>query len=383
MKRIYSVDLIRGAVMMLMALDHVRVYSGIPAGGPEPGVFLTRWVTHFCAPAFFFLAGTSAFLSMERRGRAGIAKTLVARGLWLIFLELTVIRISWTFNVDVGFLMAGVIWSLGWCMILMGGLVFLPRAVLAAVGLAIVLLHNLVAGAFMTGSPWQESYAWFWRIVYTGGYISFGESGFGLGILYSIVPWIGVMAAGYAFGPLLRMEVPRRDRACFAIGATMIAAFLVLRGTDAYGDPRPTSAFGPDWPGWITFLNTTKYPASLSYLLMTLGPTILSIPFLERTRGALASVVGQFGRVPMFFYLLHIPLIHAAAMLVAVVRSPEAIPWLLDSHPIPDGAPPEGYTYSLPLLYLLTGAVLTLAYAACRWWDGVRPRLPRRVRSLL
>jgi uncharacterized membrane protein len=362
--RIVSIDLIRGAVMVLMAIDHVRVYSGLPPGGPTPGIFFTRWVTHFCAPAFVFLAGTSAFL-YGRRHR-DLSRFLVTRGLWLVLLELTVIRVAWTFNLDFDeYLLAGVIWMIGWCMVLMAGLVRLPLPAVGGLGLAIIALHNAVMPPLLPLLP-----ATLRKVLYT----AFAEDPIGpLMVLYSIIPWIGVMAAGYAFGQVLTLVPARRDRLCSTIGLASIALFVVLRGFNLYGDPRPWSAAGP-MPAALAFLNTTKYPASFSFLLMTLGPTIALIPPLERARGALAGWIALFGRVPFFFYVLHIPLIHALALGVSQVRLGGVSPWLFANHPMGNPPPPEGYIWSLGLLYLVWGVAVVLLYFACRWFAGLKAR---------
>ena len=244
--RIGSVDLIRAAVMILMAIDHVRVFSGIPAGGPTPGVFFTRWVTHFCAPAFIFLAGTSIFL-YGRRHR-DVSRHLLIRGAWLIFLEFTFLRLAWTFNFDFRhYEMAGVIWVIGACMILMAGLVKVPPAVLGTIGLVIIAAHNLMdshLGKLLEGID-ENRLSGLWKIMYVGffaGPIRFGPDGPNLIVLYSIIPWMGVMAAGYAFGKILTMERARKRRRCLAIGLSAIALFIVLRGFNLYGDPRPWHA---------------------------------------------------------------------------------------------------------------------------------------------
>ena len=244
--RIGSIDLIRGAVMILMAIDHVRVFSGIPAGGPTPGVFFTRWVTHFCAPAFIFLAGTSVFL--YGRKHSDVSRHLLIRGAWLIFLEFTFLRLAWTFNFDFRhYEMAGVIWVIGACMILMAGLVKVPPAVLGTIGLVIIAAHNLMdshLGKLLEGID-ENRLSGLWKIMYVGffaGPIRFGSDGPNLIVLYSIIPWIGVMAAGYAFGKILTMERARKRRLCLAIGLSAIALFIVLRGFNLYGDPRPWHA---------------------------------------------------------------------------------------------------------------------------------------------
>jgi uncharacterized membrane protein len=382
--RIGSIDLIRGAVMILMAIDHVRVFSGVPAGGPTAGVFLTRWVTHFCAPAFIFLAGTSVFL--YGRKHADVSRYLLIRGAWLIFLELTFLRVAWTFNFDfLHYEMAGVIWVIGCCMILMAGLVKLPLAAVGTIGVVIMAAHNLMDShrGRLLDSLDQNRLSGLWKIFYVGffaGPVQFGPHGPNLIVLYSIIPWIGVMAAGYAFGKIMTLEPAQRKRLCLAIGLSAIGLFLVLRGFNLYGDPRPWHAAAQGWngappmPALFAFLNTTKYPASLSFLLMTLGPMIALVPLLEGLVGGVARRLILFGRVPFFFYMLHIPLIHALALVVSKIRLGVVSPWLFTNHPMGNPEPPEGYVWSLPLLYLIWGITIVLLYFACRWFAALKAK---------
>jgi uncharacterized membrane protein len=362
--RVASVDLIRGAVMILMAIDHVRVYSGLPPGGPTPGIFFTRWITHFCAPAFIFLAGTSAYLYGRRH--PDLSRFLLLRGLWLILLELTVIRFGWTFNLDfTQYLLAGVIWVIGWCMVIMAALVRLPLPAVATIGIAIVALHNAVMPALLPLLPGPLR-----SILYT----AFLDPPIGpLMVLYSIIPWIGVMAAGYAFGKVLTLEPARRNRICYTLGLGATALFLVLRGTNLYGDPIPWTA-NIEMPALLSFLNTSKYPASFSFLLMTLGPTIALIPLLERARGRVARWITVFGRVPFFFYVLHIPLIHAIALVVSWIREGAVNPWLFANHPMGNPPPPDGYPWSLGLLYLVWVIAIIILYFPCRWFADLKAR---------
>ncbi len=373
-----SLDLLRGGVMVLMALDHVRVYSGLPAGGPEPGIFFTRWVTHFCAPAFIFLAGAAAFLHGRKLGNPGsLARFLVSRGVWLILLELTLLRLAWTFNFDYAhYLLAGVIWVIGWSMIILAGLTRLSPAIVAAAGVALIAGHNVVDPFLPQLLPalQQSSGAWIWQILYFGRPVQLGEGGPQLFVLYSIVPWVGVMAAGYGFGTVLMMEPSRRRQWCLRLGLGAIAAFLVLRGFNLYGDPRPWGGAETPYPPLLSFLNTTKYPASLLFLLMTLGPTIGLIPVAERARGWLAEALVTFGRVPFFYYVLHIPLIHAVALLVSVARTGAIDPWLFANHPVMNPPPPAGYVWSLGLLYAVFIAVVVALYLPCRWFAAVKRR---------
>ena len=428
--RIRSIDIVRGLVMVLMAHDHVRVFSGVPAGGPTPGLFVTRWVTNFCAPIFFFLAGTGAYLYARKIGdRGAVARWLAVRGAFLILLELTVLRVAWTFNLDYAhYALAGVIWVIGWCMILMAALVFLPVAAIGAIGVAIIALHNVTDfyTSQLAHAASASSLSWLWQTLYFGGNIALsarGEDGPQLAILYSIIPWIGVMAAGYAFGRVMRLDAARRRRVCFALGSGAIVAFLVLRGFNLYGDPRPwgdaarraaaqklaaqqaaaqpnvsagqpTTAAQPParatprrvpprTPDLLQFLGTNKYPASLLFLLMTLGPTILLVPLLERSRGPVARVLTVFGRVPFFYYMLHIPLIHLIFVLLSIVRFGTVIPWMTTNHPMFVPPPPPGYTYSLTALYAITLLVVTALYFPCRWFAGLKARRTDRWLSYL
>jgi uncharacterized membrane protein len=396
-QRIASLDIVRGVVVVLMAIDHVRVYSGLPAGGPTPGIFFTRWITHFVAPAFVFLAGTAAFLYGQRvNDRGRLARFLLTRGLWLVVLELTVIRLGWTFNFDfANYMLAGVIWMIGWCMVLMSAIVYLPTKAIAVGSLSVILLHN-VTDLFpdFRSTISQGAFGWLGKIAYAGGAIPNSESG-PLLILFVIVPWIAVMAAGYAFGPVMLMSPERRRALCIKIGTAAIVAFVVLRALDLYGDPRhwrprvPAAAQAvtattpppvaqqpprPQPPAVLSFLGTTKYPASLLFLLMTLGPTLVLIGLVEGATGRIAGALETFGRVPFFYYLLHIPTIHLAAIVVSFVRDGSVTPWLFENHPVGNSGPPEGYTWSLGLLYLVWAIVIGVLYVACRWYAGVKSR---------
>jgi len=366
--RVRSLDVVRGVAMILMAIDHVRVYSGVPAGGPTFGVFFTRWITNFVAPTFVFLAGTSAYLYGRRFfSRARLSTFLAARGVWLIFLELTILRVCWTFNFDFRhYLLAGVIWMIGWSMIVLAVAVYLPVRAVGILGVAIVVLHNVtdlfrgqLAHAFGSAGPNALL-----RILYFGGVVRIGNSGPALFILYVLIPWIGLMFAGYAFGRVTEREPEVRSRIYLRLGIALTLLFVVLRCLGVYGDPRA-------WGSGHTlfgFLNTTKYPASLEYLLMTLGPMFLLWAFAERWKGGFAAVIETFGRVPLFYYLLHIPLIHAAACLVSLVREGRVDPWLFANHPVAPGPVPPGYMWSLGLLYLVYAVCLILLYLPCRWF---------------
>src|SRR5262245_9498716 len=355
--------------MILMAIDHVRVYSGLPAGGPTPGIFFTRWVTHFVAPAFVFLAGTAAYLHGRKLGDTRkLSWFLVTRGAWLVLLELTVIRIAWTFNLDFAhYMLAGVIWMLGWCMVLMAAFVHLPVRVIAIVGIAIVALHNVtdLFAAELRTLFGENGPGGLLSILYFGGAVPLTNSGPPLLVLFVIVPWIGVMMAGYAFGTVMEMTPERRRSICLRLGVALTVGFVLLRGINVYGDPRPWAAGRMPLP--LAFLNTTKYPASLSFLLMTLGPMFILLGAAESWRGWLVDKVTTFGRVPLFYYLLHIPTIHLAACLVSLARDGRVNPWLFGNHPMAPPPVPEGYTWSLGLLYVVFTLCVIALYFPCRW----------------
>jgi uncharacterized membrane protein len=267
--------------------------------------------------------------------------------------------------------MAGVIWVIGWCMLALALLVRLPLKAVAAFGVIVIAAHNLTDFFPALGSLLAESdLSALWKILYLGfsaGPIAIGDGGTQLWVLYSLVPWVGVIAAGYAFGAVLMLEPRRRKRTCLAIGLGAMGLFVVLRVWNLYGDPRP-------WQSGLELLNATKYPASLSFLLMTLGPTIALIAVLDQARGTVARWLTVFGRVPFFFYLLHIPLIHLLALIVSRIRMGEVSQWLFASHPMAPPPPPEGYLWSLPLLYLVWAVAVVLLYIACRWYADLKAR---------
>jgi uncharacterized membrane protein len=275
---------------------------------------------------------------------------------------------------------------IGWCMVLMAVLVRLPVAVVGVFGLVIIAGHNLLdgqVGGILEGLA-TNPLSGLWKVLYLAFFappVQLGANGPPLMVLYSLIPWIGVMAAGYAFGSLIATDAARRRRACLTIGLGAIGLFLVLRGFNLYGDPNPWSVPSgpspdgrPPMPALFSFLNTNKYPASLDFLLMTLGPTIALLPLLENASGVVARWLTVFGRVPFFFYLLHIPLIHLLALIVSKVRLGEVSPWLFANHPMGSGPAPDGYRWSLPLLYLVWAVSVLILYWVCRWYEVLRTR---------
>jgi uncharacterized membrane protein len=328
-------------------------------------------VTHFCAPTFIFLAGTAAFLSGTRgKSTRALSWFLLTRGLWLALLEVTVNRMLWMFNYDLLHHGAGVFWAIGWSMVALAGLVYLPAPVVALLGVAMIVLHNLLDGltADQVGLP-----GWLWVILHSPGEVPVVDDiTFGTG--YCLIPWVGVMAAGYGFGALLQLDRSVRRRRIAQLGAALTLGFLLLRAANVYGDPNPWVEQSSLLWTCLSFLNCTKYPPSLLFLLMTLGPALLALALFDRPLGPLARPIVTFGRVPLFFYLLHIPLIHGAAVLFDFARfgwSPlaGAGPWEVRPEAVP-----ATYGLSLPLVYLVWIAVLLVLYWPCRWFAEVKRR---------
>lgn len=377
-ERVRALDVLRGIVILLMVVDHVRWFLSEARFDPTdptqttPALFFTRWITHFCAPAFMLLAGAGAWLALGRgRTRRGLSWYLLTRGLWLLLLEVTVARLGWQFNLDYGYTGLLVFWALGWSMIALAGLVLLPRPVVAVVALGMIAGHNLLDA--VEPSSWG-GWSWLWTLLHAPGTLT-PVRGVVLFVLYPLVPWIGVMAAGYLFGPLAELPRERRDRVFLALGVALSAAFVALRLLNGYGDPAPWATQATWWRTVLSFLNTTKYPASLLFLLMTLGPAIAVLPWLERVGGRLVEAVRTIGRVPLFFWLLHVPLIHLVAAGFSLARYGDVIPWLTANPPVPL---PDGYGYGLPVVYAVSLGVALFLYPVCVWFAALKRRRRER-----
>jgi uncharacterized membrane protein len=365
--RLASIDLLRGLIMVVMALDHVRDYFTEVRFDPlDPTqttaiLYATRWITNFCAPTFILLAGVSAYLVGKRGTPAQLSKFLVTRGLWLIVLEWTVLTLAWTFNFkwELGLIMQ-VIWAIGVSMIVLAALIHLPLRVVGAIGLAICVFHNLLDGV-----PKPESALWgtVWSILHVQGGTAIGYAH------YPLIPWVGVMAAGFALGSVFDMEAGRRRRILLAIGASAVACFIALRLINTYGDPQPWVAQATLGQTVMAFLNVEKYPPSLLFLLVTLGPALMLLAALESARGWLAGVLETFGRVPLFFYVLHIALAHLAAGLVAMYMGfgNAVLNNFFFNFPVKWGV-------SLPGVYLAWLFVVVTLYPACRWYAEIKRR---------
>ena len=369
--RLDSIDLLRGLIMVLMVLDHTRDFFGTSAMNPrdvhDPALFLTRWVTHFCAPIFIFLAGLSAFLYGTRgRTRQEVSLFLFTRGAWLVLLELTVVLFGWTFDPAFNFFVLQVIWAIGWSMIALAALIHLPRVALAALALSMIAGHNLLDSV---RAEQLHGFAPLWLLLHEPGFLQ-PTPGIKVLAVYPLVPWIGVMAAGYAFGPVMNFPERQRRRWLIGTGVSLVGVFVVLRALNVYGDPvawQPSASWSASV---LSFINCEKYPPSLLYLAMTLGPGLIALALFENVRGRLAGWLITFGAVPFFYYIVHIYLIHVVSI-AAVAFAGADLAWLFQD---PIGTKPNGYGVSLPLIYVLWFAFLLALYPLCRWFAALKQR---------
>lgn len=363
-----SIDTLRGVVMVVMALDHARDYLTSADIDPtdlskaSAALFLTRFVTHYCAPVFVFLAGTAAYLSRANgKSAPALSRFLLTRGLWLIFLELTVVRFCWLFNVSYHFSVLQVIWAIGCSMVVLAGLVRLQTRTVAILGGIMVLGHNLLDGIHARAlGRWGIA----WSLIHEPEWNYQLAPGYRLAVIYPLVPWIGVMALGYALGAVMVLPEDRRKRILLRTGLGAIFAFVVLRLSNLYGDPHPWTTQKNALFTFLSFLNCEKYPPSLSYLLMTLGPALVALVLFENARGPVARFFIVYGRVPLFYYVLHLLLVHAVSAF-----------WLRARF---GHFPAEGehlaLGLSLPSVYLIWACVVLALYPLCRWFAGVKSR---------
>lgn len=368
--RIDAIDRLRGLVIVLMVLDHVRDYfhssaftaDPLAMDSGDPALFMTRWVTHLCAPTFVFLSGVSIWLQRANgKGRGDLGRFLLTRGLWLIFLELTVIQYAFNFGGGVVLL---VIWAIGAAMIAMAGLVWLPRAILLGLGVALVAGHQLLAPI---DPPDVGVLAPLWSAMF--------EVGPGLGglVLYPFAPWLGVMLLGYGLGPVFQRPDGERNRMILMLTGGMLVLFAVTRGINLYGDPQPWAVqAGPLWTA-LSFINVSKYPPSLDYVLVTLGVSLALLPLLGRLGGPAGGVLLTFGRTPLFAYVLHILLAHTLALVVGSLMGvpPSAFFNMLGD---PSRAIAAGWGFDLAGVYVAWLAVLAMLYPMSRWFEGVKRR---------
>ena len=366
--RLAAIDVVRGVVMVLMALDHVRDFVTAQRFPPEDlsrasvALFATRWVTHFCAPAFFLLAGLGVGLMLRRRSRAETSRFLVTRGLWLVLLELTLTAIGWRFSTQLLPAFALVLWALGWSMVLLAVLLHLPRIALAVLVAVTIAGHNLLDGV---QSPDLGALAPLWHLLHAPGFALPSV----LLVGYPLVPWFAVMALGMLLADGYAWDDARRRRLLVWGGLAATALFVAARAANGYGDPSPWSTQRTPGLTVASFLNATKYPPSLVYLLMTLGPTLVALALAERARGRVAAWLAVIGRVPLFFYVLHIFAAHVVAMLLSAAQGNGFRPISMMVDP---AAVPATHGVSLPGVYLAWALVVVLLYPACRWFGRLK-----------
>ncbi len=373
--RLQGVDLLRGLVMVLMALDHSRdfftgvSYYPLDLKQTFPALFVTRWITHLCAPTFVFLAGTGAFLASTRgKTTRELSRYLLTRGLWLVLLELTIVHWSWSFEVSFRTYGIQVIWVIGWSMVVLAGLVWLPGWAVLAFGLVMIALHNTLDGV-TPGS--FGAWSGLWRVLHTGGVMHPVPSVM-MGVGYPLVPWMGVMAAGYAIGPVLLREPAPRRQWLLRMGAALAVLFVVIRASNLYGDPKPWSPQKNLLFTAFSFVDCEKYPPSLCFLLMTLGPALLLLACFDGLESPLLKPMLVFGRVPLFFYLLHLPLIHGLSVAADFVFARR--PFVSTGFSPEDAGVVEPAHVGLRLIgvYVLWLVVLAVLYPACRWFAEVK-----------
>ncbi|HMF58160.1 MAG TPA: heparan-alpha-glucosaminide N-acetyltransferase domain-containing protein [Pyrinomonadaceae bacterium] len=387
-RRLDSVDLLRGLVMVIMMLDHTREFFHSASLDFDPLdltktsaiLFFTRWITHFCAPVFVFLAGTGAYLQFSRgKSKRELSKFLVTRGLWLVFLELTVLHVLIWFNVDWHFVgLLQVIWAIGISMICLAALIHLPVRVIAAFGVAMIALHNLLDKIHITqwrgpGTATPSFWESIWMVLHQPGLIFFGDRVYALA-LYPLIPWIGVMAAGYAFGALYKLDAERRRKILLRLGGALTLAFVVIRATNFYGDQQKWETQGNLLFTVLSFLDVTKYPPSLLFLLMTLGPAIIALALFEKMgRGPISRALITFGRVPLFFYLLQWTVAHGLAVIAGYLAG-QPTAWQFATLFDKPRSNPGNLGFSLPVVYVFWITGVLLIYPLCRWFAGVKQR---------
>ncbi len=370
--RLESVDVVRGVIMIIMALDHTRDFFGQP-GSPtnlataSVALFFTRWITNICAPVFFLLTGTGAWLSLRKRSKSELSRFLFTRGLWLIFLDLVLFRcLALQFNFDYHVTIITVLWALGWAMIVLSALVHLRASIVTAFGVVMIVTHNLL-DSIKSANP-------IWSILHSPNLI-FTSAGHTVFISYPLIPWVGVTAVGYGLGQIYSWEPARRQAFLLRLGICLTVGFVVLRAINIYGDPFRWATQRTAVYTALSFLNTVKYPPSLLFLLMTLGPALLLFRAVDSHTPILLRPALIIGKVPMFYYLLHFFLIHLLAVIICGVRYGH-IHWMFES---PDIAhfpitQPQGWGLSLPLVYLLWAFVVIAMYPLCRRYAALKQR---------
>ena len=377
--RIQSIDLLRGIVMIIMALDHVRDYfhydhfiehDPLDFATTTPVLFLTRWFTHFCAPIFVFLSGTGIFLYGDRRNtKREVSFFLLTRGLWLMLVEILIITPLWDFRVTHVFVGLQVIWAIGLSMVVMSALIFLPYRVLLTLGLLIVFGHNLMDNFTMQGEHFSS---FLWAVMHQFHIFEINQN-MKIGLIYPFLPWLGVMILGYCLGKLYLLNANRvyRKKVLQYLGIAAVLLFVLLRWFNLYGDLHQWSSQKTSIFTILDYVNTTKYPPSLLYILMTIVPALLILSFLEKASGSLTQKINVFGKVPFFYYVLHLLIAHSLAWVAFFVTGHS---WndLAFDFSSPDGSLPLRSGYSLGVVYGAWAVAIFILYYPCRWYSNYK-----------
>jgi len=373
-KRIGSIDLLRGLVMIIMALDHVRdyfhqgafLYDPLDLEKTSTALFFTRWITHFCAPVFMFLAGTAAYISGQKKTKKELSLFLLTRGLWLVLLELTLIGFEWNFDITFSNIYFIVIWALGISMIALAGLIHLPYKLILVIGIVLVAGHNLLDNVHVTGNNLP---AFGWALLHQMNFFTWHGKNVFVG--YPVLPWIGVMALGYCLGILYtrNFDAAKRKKILLRIGSGAILLFILIRFINVYGDPSQWSHQQSAWFTVLSFIKATKYPPSLLYILMTLGPALLFLAVTENVSNRVSKIISIYGRVPMFYYILHIFLVHLLTLLASGWFTHFGYRvWILQQ-PLWFSTSLKGYGFSLGIVYLVWISIVVSLYPLCKWYD--------------
>jgi uncharacterized membrane protein len=370
--RIESIDILRGIVMVIMALDHTRDYfnydaflfSATDLSRTTVAIFMTRWVSHYCAPIFMLLTGTSAFLYGEKKGKKALSRFLFTRGLFLLFLELTVINFGWDFNIhfpEIGFL---VLWSLGFSMIMLSLIIYLPKKAILILGIVLVAAHNLLDSVHVSG---KGIGAFGWSLLHELNDFKWGSEK--IFVIYPILPWIGIISLGYSLGNLYRKDydIQKRKKILLQIGISAILLFIILRYVNVYGDLFPWAKQSSPAFTFLSFINVTKYPPSLLYALITLGCGLVFLAYAEKPAGRAGKFFLVYGRTPMFFYILHVYLIHLIAMFATSLCGHKWGDMIFQE--FTDNPQLIGYGFSLPVVYLIWISIVLILYRPCVWYN--------------
>jgi uncharacterized membrane protein len=374
-KRIASIDILRGAVMIIMALDHTRDFFHQPAIISDPinpdtttvPIFFTRWITHFCAPTFVFLSGVSAWLSSLKKTKSEASLFLIKRGLWLVLVEVTLVTFGITFNPGFNFIVFQVIWAIGWSMVILGILSRISKMTVLFAGLILFFGHNILD---LVNLPQDGTSNLIWNLFFrASGTIIPLDNNHLIGDFYAILPWTGVMLLGYSIGSWFNKDVPQAQRRKLLLytGTGLILLFIILRTTSIYGNPLPWIKKDDAVRNFLSFLNTNKYPPSLLYLSMTLGPSCILLALLEDAKGKLVNIISVYGKVPFFYYILHFYLLHT--ILVIVFFATGHTTSEINAPFVPFAFRPVFFGYPLPVVYGIWLCVVIVLYFPCRWFS--------------